>query len=136
MMDLLPTPSPAAAAYPSVYRHLMRVGLLGVVYRLDEDARIVNRAVDATLEDPQAYHLVVAVALGMAGRPDNGRHLLGLGPHDEPQDDQAKLALAVTQLLGGDPQWRYWIEQVLACSVDQPAREAAYGVLGFVRRLH
>ena len=135
MMDLLPTPSPAAA-YPSVYRHLMRVGLLGVVYRLDDDARIVNRAVDATLEDPQAYHLVVAVALGLAGRPDNGRQLLGLGPHDDPKDDQAKLALAVTQLLGGDPQWRYWIEQVLACSVDQPAREAAYGVLGFVRRLH
>ena len=135
-MDLLPPPSPAVAAYPSVYRHLMRVGLLGVVYRLDEDARIVNKAVDATLEDPQAYHLVVAVALGMAGRPDSGRHLLGLGPHDDPQDDHAKLALAVTQLLGGDPQWRYWIEQVLACSVDQPARQTAYGVLGFLRRLH
>ena len=135
-MDLLPQPAPAAAAYPSVYRHLMRVGLLGVVYRFAEDARIVNDAVDATLEDPQAYHLVVAVALGMAGRPDNGRHLLGLGPHDDPQDDQAKLALAVTQLLGGDPQWRYWVDQVLACSIDQPARQTAYGVLGFLRRMH
>jgi hypothetical protein len=135
-MDLLPPTSPDVAAYPSVYRHLMRVGLLGIVYRFAEDARIVNNAVEATLEDAQAYHLVVAVAHGMAGRPESGRHLLGLGPHDDPQDDQTKLALAVTQLLGGDPQWRYWIDQVLACSVDQPARQTAYGVLGFVRRLH
>ena len=51
---------------------------------------------------------------------------------DNPQDDETKVALAVSLLLGGDADWRHWIDNVLATSDDQPVREAALGVLSYV----
>jgi hypothetical protein len=118
--------------YPVIYRNLMSAGLLGSIYRLGADADIINAAVELTLDDPRHFRTYRAVALAMAGQVDYARRVLGSHIDERPQDDDAKVALALSLLLGGDSDWRVWIDNVLATSHDQPAREAALGVLSYV----
>lgn len=130
--------SPAAAAgeYPAVYRQLMTVGLLGAIYRCREDAALVNEAVEATLDDPTMYRMCCAIALGMGGDADYAKTQLGAHLEQHPGDDNAKVAMAVSLMLGGDPAWRQPIDNVLATSTEQGAREAANGVLAYLSTLH
>jgi len=118
--------------YPVIYRNLMSAGLLGSIYRLGADANIINAAVELTLDDPRHFRTYRAVALAMAGQVDYAQRVLGSQIEEHPQDDEAKVALALSLLLGGDTDWRAWIDNVLATSDDQPAREAALGVLSYV----
>jgi hypothetical protein len=118
--------------YPVIYRNLMSVGLLGVIYRVGEDAQTINAAVESTLAEPGAFSTYCAVALAMAGQTEYARNVLGGRVEEQPQDDQAKVALAVSLLFGGDPGWRHWVDNVLATSTDQPTRQAALGVLSYV----
>lgn len=130
-------PAPAAAGeYPAVYRQLMTVGLLGAIYRHKEDAAIVNEAVEATLDDPTMYRMCCAIALGMGGDAAYARTQLGSHLEQHPDDDNAKVAMAVSMMLGGDPDWRQPIDNVLATSTEQSAREAANGVLSYLSTLH
>jgi len=118
--------------YPVIYRNLMSAGLLGAIYRLGPDADIINAAVELTLDNPRHFRTYRAVALAMAGQVDYAHRVLGSQIEEHPQDDEAKVALALSLLLGGDADWRVWIDNVLATSDDQPAREAALGVLSYV----
>ena len=121
-----------AGVYPVIYRNLMSVGLLGAIYRIGTDAQVINAAVEMTLDEPRHYRAYRAVALAMGGQVDYARSVLGGRIDEHPRDDESKVALAVSMLLGGDPSWRQWIDNVLATSVDQPVREAALGVLSYV----
>lgn len=126
---------PAAAPaghYPEVYRSLMVVGLLGAIYRRMEDADIVNTAVEATLDDPGFYRMCRAIAVGMGGDVEYARETLGSYVDEHPDDDNAKVAMAVSLMLGGDAEWKSWLDKVLATSTEQSAREAANGVLTFL----
>ena len=118
--------------YPVIYRNLMSVGLLGSIYRVGNDAQVINAAVELTLDEPRHFRAYQAVALAMAGQVDYARSVLGGQIEERPQDDESKVALGVSMLLGGDPEWRHWIDNVLATSNDQPARQAALGVLSYV----
>lgn len=122
---------PDAGVYPVIYRNLMSVGLLGSIYRLGNDAQIINAAVELTLDEPRHFRTYRAVALAMAGQVDYARNVLGGQVEEDPQDDETKVALAVSLLLGGDAEWRHWIDNVLATSDDQPVRQAALGVLSY-----
>jgi hypothetical protein len=118
--------------YPVIYRNLMSAGLLGSIYRLGTDADIINAAVELTLDDPRHFRTYRAVALAMAGQVDYAHRVLGSQIEEHPHDDDAKVALGLSLLLGGDPDWRSWIDNVLATSNEQPVREAALGVLSYV----
>jgi hypothetical protein len=130
----VPTAAPASG-YPEVYRNLMVVGLLGAIYRRMDDADVVNTAVEATLEDPSAYRMFRAIAVGMGGDVAYARETLGSYVEQHPGDDNAKVAMAVSLMLGGDAEWKNWLDNVMATSTEQSAREAANGVLTFLSAL-
>jgi hypothetical protein len=118
--------------YPAVYRNLMAIGLLGAIYRCAEDATLVNEAVEATLDDPTMYRMCRSIALGMGGDASYAKTSLGAHLEQRPDDDSAKVAMAVSMMLSGDPEWKHWLDNVLATSTDQTAREAATGVLSYL----
>jgi Flp pilus assembly protein TadD len=121
--------------YPLVYRNLMAVGLLGAVYRKHEDSDTVSDAVELTLNDAQHFRICRAIAQGMGGNGLAAKEALGRHVEDNPDDDGAKVALGVALMLSGDSDWQHWIDNVLATSSDQVAREAATGVLTYLKRL-
>ena len=49
--------------------------------------------------------------------------------------DPQNVAMAVSLMLGGDAEWKSWLDNVLATSSEQSAREAANGVLTFLSAL-
>jgi hypothetical protein len=121
--------------YPLVYRNLMAVGLLGAIYRKHEDSDTVSDAVELTLNDTQHFRICRAIAQGMGGNGRAAEEALGKHVEDNPDDDSAKVALGVALMLSGDSSWQHWIDNVLATSSDQNAREAATGVLSYLRGL-
>lgn len=118
--------------YPEVYRRLMTVGLLGAIYRCTDDADVVNTAVEATLDDPAFYRMCRAIAVGMGGEVGYAREQLGSYVEQNPHDDNAKVAMAVSLMFAGDAEWKHWLDNVMATSTEQSAREAANGVLTFL----
>lgn len=123
------------ADYPEVYRNLMAIGLLGAIYRASEDAAIVHQAVEMTLEDPTMYVMHRAIAVAMGGDASYAKASLGHRIEQQPDDDNSKVALGVSMMLSGDPEWKHWLNNVLATSTDQQAREAATGVLSYLAGL-
>jgi hypothetical protein len=121
--------------YPEVYRRMMTVGLLGLIYRANEDAEMVHAAVEQTLADPTQYHLLRGIALGMSGCGARAKDTFERYLDSCPGDDGIKVAMAVSLMLAGDPEGRRWIDHVLASSVDHEARAAANKVLSYVRSL-
>ncbi|NRF72437.1 hypothetical protein HLB44_36360 [Aquincola sp. S2] len=129
------TNKPGPANYPRVYHNLMVVGLLASIYRKHEDADIVNNAVEATLKDTSQFRVFRALAQGIGGDPALANQLLSGALEKNPDDDAAKVTFAVAMLLGGDPEWKSVIDRVLALSTDQVAREAAVGVLTYLKTI-
>lgn len=125
--------APAAADdYPMVYRNLMSIGLLGAIYRCTDDANLVDEAVEATLGDSSLYRMWRSIAVGMGGDAAYAKTTLGAHLEQNPEDDNAKVAMAVSMMLSGDPEWKHWLDNVLATSTDQSARETATGVLSYL----
>ena len=122
-------------AYPAVYRNLMAVGLLGSCYRVHEDAERVNNAVEATLADPAQFRMYRALAQGNGGDASSASEQIGKRLDEVPDDDKAKVALAVSLMLAGNPEWKNLIENVLATSTDQVAREAATNLIQYLSAL-
>ncbi len=120
------------SGYPTVYRNLMAAGLLGACYRVHEDAEKANAAVEATLADPTQFRMYRALAQGIGGDPSYAASEIGKRLEVDPGDDKAKVALAVSMMLGGDPEWKTLVEQVLATSTDQIARQAATSLVQYL----
>ena len=125
----------AAPRYPRVYYNLMVASLLAAIYRRHDDAETCSIAVEATLKDPGRYRMYRAIAKGIGGDPSMASSLLEHHLEDNPDDDRAKVTLAVAMMLGGNPEWRQVIDRVLALSTDLPAREAATSVLSYLGTL-
>jgi hypothetical protein len=123
------------AEYPLVYRNLMAVSLLASVYRLHDEADIVSAAVEMTLADTAQYRMCRAVAQGMGGNSKAAEETLLQHIEANPDDDSAKVALGVAMMLSGNPDWKHWLENVLATSCDQAAREAASAALSHLKPL-
>jgi len=132
-MDFNQRSSAQRSDYPVVYRNLMAVGLLGSIYRCNSDADIVNEAVELTLADPGLYRLYRSIAMGLGGNTDYAKRNLVAQVEQDADADTAKMALAVSLLLGGDPDWRNWLDNVLATSADQNVRTAAHEVLNYLQ---
>lgn len=121
--------------YPRVYYNLMVVSLLGAIYRRHDDAEVCSTAVEATLKDPTRYRMYRALAKGIGGDAVLATEMLERHLAANPDDDRAKVTLAVAMMLGGHPDWKSIIDQVLALSTDIPAREAASSVIGYLATL-
>ena len=76
-----------------------------------------------------------AFAVGMVGDAAYAKTSLGRRIEQQPDDDNSKVALGVSMMLSGDPEWKHWLNNVLATSTDQQAREAANGVLAYLAGL-
>ena len=124
-----------AGGYPPVYRNLMMVGLLGACYQAHEDAQMVNDAVEATMQDPTPFRMYRALAQGIGGDASYAATQLQQRLDEKPDDDKAKVALAVSMMLAGDPEWKGVVENVLATSTDQVAREAATNLIQYLTTL-
>lgn len=125
----------AEAAFPTVYRNLMLMGLLGSIYRRHDDADTVSSAVEATLSDATRYRMYRAIAKGIGGDASSANETLSHHLQDHPDDDAAKVAMAAAMMLAGDSNWKSIVDNVLALSTDVPAREAAYGLLNYLGTL-
>jgi len=127
--------APENAGFPAVYRNLMAVGLLGACYQAHEDAQKVNDAVELTMQDPTPFRMYRALAQGIGGDSAYAAAQLQKRLEDVPDDDKAKVAMAVSMMLAGDPDWKGLVENVLATSTDQVAREAATNLIQYLTSL-
>jgi hypothetical protein len=118
--------------YPRIYYNLMVVSLLGAIYRRHDEAEICSTAVETTLKDASRYRMYKAIAKGIGGDATPATELLERHLESNPDDDRAKVTLAVAMMLGGNPGWKAIIDKVLALSTDIPAREAATSVLNYL----
>lgn len=119
-------------AYPRVYYNLMVVSLLGSIYRQHDEAEICSAAVEATLKETTRYRMYRAIAKGIGGDATLATQMLEQHLAQHPDDDRAKVTLAVAMMLGGNAEWKPIIDRVLALSTDVPAREAAHSVLSYL----
>jgi hypothetical protein len=115
-----------------VYYNLMVVSLMGAIYRRHDDAEVCSIAVESTLKDATRYRMYRAIAKGIGGDATPATELLERHLEEHPDDDRAKVTLAVAMMLGGNPGWKPIIDNVLALSTDLPAREAATSLLGYL----
>lgn len=129
-------PATEQAPYPEVYRNMMAVGLLGATYKAHDDAGIVNAAVESTLADPTHFRMCRAIAQGIGGDGEYAAAALDRHIERHPDDDGAKVAMAVAMMLAGKPEWKSLIDNVLAVSTDQNAREAANGVISYLAAMN
>ena len=118
-----------AGAYPTVYRHLLVAGLLGTLYGAREDAAIVTAAVENTLADAREFQLCRALAQSLHGQSDEARETLEAHLNQHPDDAQAQVVLAAVLMRLRNPLWRPMLDNVLATTLDQPARQAARDLL-------
>ena len=106
-------------------------------YRLVDDGRArganLHCQVELTLADPGLYRLYRSIAMGLGGNTDYAKRNLVAQVEEDADADTAKMARAVSLLLGGDPDWRRWLDNVLATSSDQKARAAAHEVLNYLQ---
>lgn len=114
---------------------LMTASLLGSMYGQNNDAEIVNAAVEATLADPARYRLCRAMAKGIGGDTNFAADMLDKHNETHPDDDRAKVALATAMMLGGNPEWRSVIDRVLALSTDVAARTGATNLIEYLDKL-
>lgn len=119
---------------PLIYRNLMAVGLLGIVYRSAEDADIVNNVIDSTLKQPLQYQVCRAIASGMTGDGSYAKQVLGEHIAMNPDDESARLAMAVALTLAGDDDGFNALQSVLATTTDMDIRTAANNMLTFMSR--
>lgn len=119
--------------YPPTYHSLMVMGLLGSVYGLSDDADAVDRALQPTLLDPIGYLIQRATAQSIGGHGQAAIASMKAHVDQFPQDDSAKVVLAVSQMMAGDPEWMSTVQNVLASSSDAEAREAATNLISYLR---
>lgn len=117
---------------PEMYRQLMAIGLLGVVYRMREDADVVNDVIDSTLRQPLQYRICRAIATGMTGDGGYAKEVLGPYLQENPDDEAAQVGMAIALALAGDDDGARSLQSVLATSTDISVRAAADSMLSFL----
>ena len=123
-------------AYPTVYRYLMSVGLLGAAHDLPDDAQIVDSAIELTLPEPRHYLLCKALAQSLGSASGRARALLEAHLQTHPDDEQARVILSTLLMRTEDPAWKPQLDLLLATSVDASVRQAAQSLLSAAAAAH
>jgi hypothetical protein len=122
----------AAWRYPAVYQSMLAVSLMGSAYGCEDDADIIGRTLEPTLPDVTAYRINRAMAQGLHGNAAAAERTLQSVLDASPDDDCAKVVLAVSKMLCGDPEWQAILENLFASSTDPVARNAASNVVAYL----
>lgn len=120
--------------FTNLYRNLMAVGLLGLVYRDIDDSNEICDVVEATLAEPLQFQVCRSVVSGMAGSGDVAKGSLSEYVSRNPNDEPARLALAVSLLLAGDAEGKRAIEGLLATTDNIAVRETANNMLELLEK--
>jgi len=118
----------------NMYRELMAVGLLGTLYRATEDAEVINNVIESTLATPSQYRICRAVVSGMAGNAAVAKGSLSTHVEANPDDEVARLALALSLALAGDAEGKRVIEGLLVTTDDMGIRQTANAMLEHIQR--
>jgi hypothetical protein len=108
---------------------LIAAALLAAIHRTPEDGESVSVVVETELPDSTEFQICRALALSGRGDARLAVEQMNKRMQDNPDDEAAKVVLAVAMRLAGDANWRFSIDNVLATSVDQEIRETACNVL-------
>jgi hypothetical protein len=114
------------------YRLMLVCAMLGSVRRQTADAEAVFGSIEDRVLDKPSFMMIRAVALALGGGQQVAIDVINQRLAVDPDDDLSKVALGVAMLLNNDPDWRFTIDNVLATSMDQPARQAALKTMTYV----
>ncbi|MCS4510420.1 hypothetical protein [Xylophilus ampelinus] len=120
--------------FTNLYRNLMAVGLLGLVYREMEDGNEICSLVEYTLAEPLQFQVCRAVVSGISGATDVAKGSLSEYVNQNPNDEPAHLALAISLLLAGDADGKRAIERLLATTENTAVRDTANNMLELLER--
>jgi len=115
-----------------MYRLMLACATLACFGKKTEDAELVYAAVEPYVTDRQALTMYRGIALAMGGQAQVAVDMMQQRLAANPDDDMAKVALGVALLFMQDPEWRWPIDNVLATSLDQAARQAAVKTVTYV----
>jgi hypothetical protein len=110
-------------------RYLIAAMMLGQMYKLHDDAKVIHSAVSEAMGDGQQLRISLAFASAMGGDASPANALLAQGVDDWPDAEMAKVALSLALKVAGDPQWQAASEQAMAVSVNTSVRQFAHAVL-------
>jgi hypothetical protein len=111
-------------------RYLIATMMLGQMYALHDDAKLIEAVVAEAMGDGQQLRISLAFASAMGGDASVAKALLKEGLDDWPDAEMAKVALSLALKLAGDPQWQAPSQQAMAVSVNNSVRKFAHAVLG------
>jgi hypothetical protein len=107
-------------------RTILMFGLIAVMYDWREDGVPILDLVESRVTgDKQEFQMYRAFAEAGGRHTEYAHRVLGERIRRDPDDDMAKVAMGVALRMAGDPEWRYLVDNVLAISVDQQARQSA-----------
>jgi len=120
---------------PAVYQSMLIVSLLGALYRRYEESDLTHEILDLMLPNPLPYYLIRALALGMGGDARRSEEALEPLLACAPDDEMAKVVVAVAKVCSGEASWMRDMESVLASTSDPSAREFAANVVGMLMQI-
>jgi hypothetical protein len=114
------------------YRLMLACAALGSLHKMTEDSQRVFESLEPLVKDKATFMLYRATSLAMGGEAEVAIALMSARLAENPDDDMSKVALGVAMLLVDHPDWRFNIDNVLATSMDQAARQAAIRTITYV----
>lgn len=113
----------------TIVRHLIATMMLGQMHGLREDAERVFDTISRMLGDGRPLRISLAFASALSGDVSPARELLAEDLDHWPDAQMSRVSIALALKVGGDPQWKEVVEQVLAISDDETTRTFARQVL-------
>jgi hypothetical protein len=103
-------------------RQLISAMLIGEMNRKGDEAQIIFKAASQALGDGRQLRISLTLASAMRGDAKPALELLAENLDDWPHPDMARVALAMSLKVAGQPQWRDVPDRVLSVSTDESVR--------------
>jgi len=117
--------TPVARGRGQLFHVLMTLGLLGLLLDIEDDAEVVNDAVEATFEDPSEFRACRAIVQALRGDITLAQQMLLDLCATRASTDQLKVDIGRALALACEPGWKTLVDEVMASSLDQGIRYRA-----------